>query len=165
MPHLHIQQRLWITHSPGHSDGGSCKRDRLLKLNSHLPQLPLHLPVVHSLTCRTHIWEGHTHTYITVLLSRWAHIVVIFIITVVCFLFAVGGRQTDLVSWRARRWGSGHSGRKRWRLGQWTGRWCWGEDQWLCAFPSWPCRLRSATCCLPIGCEKVERKKTLVFSF
>lgn len=64
--------------------------------------------------------------------------------------------HTDLVSWQAQRWGSGHSGRRRWQLGRWTGRWCWGEGRWLCTFPSWPCRLQCAKCCLLIGCWKAE---------
>lgn len=45
----------WVTHRPGHSDGGRSEHDGVLQLDSHLSQLSLHLPVVHPLTRGTHV--------------------------------------------------------------------------------------------------------------
>lgn len=46
------------THSPGNPGAAGRQNHGLLQIDGHLPQLPLHLPVVHTLLCGTPIWKN-----------------------------------------------------------------------------------------------------------
>lgn len=50
------------THSPGNPGAAGRQNHGLLQIDGHLPELPLHLPVVHTLLCGTPIWKTPTHS-------------------------------------------------------------------------------------------------------